>query len=50
VKGFKENEFIPTVFWMGIYLLSLSAHSIYFLFSGDKQFELGDLNGGEVSY
>jgi hypothetical protein len=26
MKGFKENEFIPTVLWLGIYLLSLSAH------------------------
>jgi hypothetical protein len=41
VKGFKEKEFIPTVLWLGIYLLSISAHSIYFLFSGNQQFELG---------
>jgi len=31
-------------------LLSLLAHSDYFLFSGDQQFELGGWNGGEVNY
>jgi hypothetical protein len=37
VKGVKENEFNPTVLWLGIYLLRLSAHSVYFLFSGLEQ-------------
>jgi len=35
---------------LGIYLLSLSAHSILLLFSGDQEFSLGGRNGGEVNY
>jgi hypothetical protein len=49
VKGFKENKFILTVLWMGIYLLSLLANSVYFLFLVDQQFELGGRNRGEVN-
>jgi len=33
----KKNKFNPTVLWLGIYLLSISAHSVYFLFSGLDQ-------------
>jgi hypothetical protein len=39
-RGFKENEFNPTIFWLGIYLLSLSAHSVLLSFSGDQEFSL----------
>jgi hypothetical protein len=50
VTGFKENEFIPTILWLGIYLLSFSTHLVYFLFLGDQQFELGGQNGDGVNY
>jgi hypothetical protein len=50
VKDFKENEFNPTVLRLGIYLLSVSAHLVYFLFSSDQQFELGGWIGGRVNY
>jgi hypothetical protein len=50
VKGFKENEFNPIVLWLEIYLLSLLAHSIYFLILGDEQVELKGQNGGRVNY
>jgi hypothetical protein len=33
----KKIEFNATVLLLGIYLLSLSAHSVYFLFSGLEQ-------------
>jgi hypothetical protein len=36
-KILKKTEFNPTVLLLGIYLLSLSAHSVYFLFSGLEQ-------------
>jgi len=32
VKGFKENEFIPTILWLGIYLLAFQLIQFTFYF------------------